>query len=169
MKRPEIDDLEGWEQFLKIKQIERLGIQISNEWKVPIRDALTIDRFSLMGDFIYWKNRTSERNKDTPPEVIRQDNEGLIDLHDRIAEHFRQAALAILKLESEEAYEVQEDIAAFAKVLAKRSKLKKYDARVWITNAIIVLFKVKKRWPSTSELRNYLGAHPVTSISKFRI
>ena len=156
MKKPKIDDLKGWEQFLKIKQIERLGIQISNEGKVSIKDALTLDRFSLMGDFIYWRNRTSERKKDTPPEVLRQDNEGLKGLHDRIADHFRTAVLLILKSETEEACEVQEDLTAFAKVLAKRSKLKKYDARIWISNALVFFFNTKKRWPSTSELRNYL-------------
>ena len=148
MGRPPKKDFSAWIDHIQNLIYNQIGVTVLDNNTVSHRDMLVIDRYSIVTEIDYWRIRKNNRGCDTPDEVT-------LEMHDKVATHFKNAALIAMKLPTEESEEIFKDLSDFGKQVASGKTPKSYSHKVFVGRAISN-FLSEERWPKRSELSTYL-------------
>ena len=78
-----------------------------------------------------------------------------LEIHEKVATHFKNATLIAMKLPTEKSEEIFKDLSDFGKQVASGKTPKSYGHKVFVGRAISN-FLSDERWPSRSELSTCL-------------
>jgi hypothetical protein len=141
-------DFSAWIDHIQNLIYDQIGVTVLDENTVSHRDMLAIDRYSIVTEIDYWRIRKINRGCDTPDEVT-------LEIHEKVATHFKNAALVAMKLPTEKSEEIFKDLSDFGKQVASGKTPKSYGHKVFVGRAISN-FLSDERWPSRSELSSCL-------------
>lgn len=153
---PNKDDYSAWIDHIQNLIHDQMGIKLRvGDTSTSSRDALVIERSKIVGEIDYWNRRGNDSDEAT------------LERYEKIADHFKEAALIALKSPADEATEIFSDLSAFGKQLANGATPKAYGDRIFVGRSLITFFLQHKKWPGRRKLCIHLECanRPITRSS----